>query len=192
MQGAQGEPGGSGWLTQGHRDIWGTSQGEGCHRFSLRGFLFCSKGCSSQPEKYNSGLTLLHRGARLLLPRVPFLKYPFPVALSSRDGNQSRCSMLWGWVCKKAVVRGALGLVSAEPTGIYALPFLLVSAGEKPYRCNICGAQFNRPANLKTHTRIHSGEKPYKCETCGARFVQVCVTSGTRSARGRGHGRGPA
>uniref|UniRef100_A0A4W4EG37 BCL6A transcription repressor a n=1 Tax=Electrophorus electricus TaxID=8005 RepID=A0A4W4EG37_ELEEL len=46
-------------------------------------------------------------------------------------------------------------------------------AGEKPYRCNICGAQFNRPANLKTHTRIHSGEKPYKCETCGARFVQV-------------------
>lgn len=45
--------------------------------------------------------------------------------------------------------------------------------GEKPYRCNICGAQFNRPANLKTHTRIHSGEKPYKCETCGARFVQV-------------------
>ncbi|XP_032887573.1 B-cell lymphoma 6 protein isoform X5 [Amblyraja radiata] len=47
------------------------------------------------------------------------------------------------------------------------------SSGEKPYRCNICGAQFNRPANLKTHTRIHSGEKPYKCETCGARFVQV-------------------
>lgn len=48
-----------------------------------------------------------------------------------------------------------------------------VLSGEKPYRCNICGAQFNRPANLKTHTRIHSGEKPYKCETCGARFVQV-------------------
>lgn len=45
--------------------------------------------------------------------------------------------------------------------------------GEKPYRCGICGAQFNRPANLKTHLRIHSGEKPYKCETCGSRFVQV-------------------
>lgn len=50
---------------------------------------------------------------------------------------------------------------------------VFVFIGEKPYRCNICGAQFNRPANLKTHTRIHSGEKPYKCETCGARFVQV-------------------
>lgn len=51
--------------------------------------------------------------------------------------------------------------------------FFFFIPGEKPYRCNICGAQFNRPANLKTHTRIHSGEKPYKCETCGARFVQV-------------------
>ncbi|KPP76489.1 hypothetical protein Z043_104158, partial [Scleropages formosus] len=44
---------------------------------------------------------------------------------------------------------------------------------EKPYRCGVCGAQFNRPANLKTHTRIHSGEKPYHCDTCGARFVQT-------------------
>lgn len=48
-----------------------------------------------------------------------------------------------------------------------------VLAGDKPYRCNVCGAQFNRPANLKTHSRIHSGEKPYRCDTCGARFVQV-------------------
>ncbi|KAI5104422.1 B-cell CLL/lymphoma 6 member B protein, partial [Silurus meridionalis] len=46
-------------------------------------------------------------------------------------------------------------------------------SGEKPYRCDVCGAQFNRPANLKTHSRIHSGEKPYRCDTCGARFVQV-------------------
>ncbi|XP_056156278.1 B-cell lymphoma 6 protein [Lampris incognitus] len=48
-----------------------------------------------------------------------------------------------------------------------------VCAGDKPYRCNVCGAQFNRPANLKTHSRIHSGEKPYRCDTCSARFVQV-------------------
>ncbi|KAJ3585744.1 hypothetical protein NHX12_014463, partial [Muraenolepis orangiensis] len=48
-----------------------------------------------------------------------------------------------------------------------------LGAGDKPYRCHVCGAQFNRPANLKTHSRIHSGEKPYRCDTCGARFVQV-------------------
>ncbi|XP_008319275.1 B-cell CLL/lymphoma 6 member B protein [Cynoglossus semilaevis] len=47
------------------------------------------------------------------------------------------------------------------------------ASSDKPYRCNVCGAQFNRPANLKTHSRIHSGEKPYRCDTCGARFVQV-------------------
>ncbi|XP_059363647.1 B-cell CLL/lymphoma 6 member B protein-like [Carassius carassius] len=46
-------------------------------------------------------------------------------------------------------------------------------SGDKPYCCNVCGAQFNRPANLKTHSRIHSGEKPYRCDTCGARFIQV-------------------
>lgn len=46
-------------------------------------------------------------------------------------------------------------------------------SGNKPYKCPICDAQFNRPANLKTHLRIHSGEKPYKCDTCSARFVQV-------------------
>ncbi|XP_072315161.1 B-cell CLL/lymphoma 6 member B protein [Eucyclogobius newberryi] len=46
-------------------------------------------------------------------------------------------------------------------------------SSERPYRCDVCGAQFNRPANLKTHARIHSGEKPYRCDTCGARFVQV-------------------
>lgn len=60
-----------------------------------------------------------------------------------------------------------------------ALLHSLSLTGEKPYRCNVCGAQFNRPANLKTHSRIHSGEKPYKCETCSSRFVQVKATGQT-------------
>ena len=55
---------------------------------------------------------------------------------------------------------------------IYQTDFNIV-LGVKPYKCPICDAQFNRPANLKTHLRIHSGEKPYKCDTCSARFVQV-------------------
>ncbi|XP_029975567.1 B-cell CLL/lymphoma 6 member B protein [Salarias fasciatus] len=57
---------------------------------------------------------------------------------------------------------------SGSPQGLKS-----ACSGDKPYRCNVCGAQFNRPANLKTHSRIHSGEKPYRCDTCGARFVQV-------------------
>lgn len=69
-------------------------------------------------------------------------------------------------------------LRSPEPSARAFSRPVLALPGEKPYRCNICGAQFNRPANLKTHTRIHSGEKPYKCETCGARFVQVSRYTG--------------
>ena len=81
---------------------------------------------------------------------------------------------------KGRTTRNGAGMpeVLRSPGGMTSFPLNVCAAGEKPYRCNICGAQFNRPANLKTHTRIHSGEKPYKCETCGARFVQV---SGTRS-----------
>lgn len=63
-------------------------------------------------------------------------------------------------------------------------------AGEKPYHCSICGARFNRPANLKTHSRIHSGEKPYKCETCGSRFVQVGGPAGRGPTEARLPGRG--
>uniref|UniRef100_A0A3B4YGH9 BCL6B transcription repressor n=1 Tax=Seriola lalandi dorsalis TaxID=1841481 RepID=A0A3B4YGH9_SERLL len=60
-----------------------------------------------------------------------------------------------------------------RPQGGNRYKATLHTVRDKPYRCNVCGAQFNRPANLKTHSRIHSGEKPYRCDTCGARFVQV-------------------
>ncbi|XP_063158990.1 B-cell CLL/lymphoma 6 member B protein [Candoia aspera] len=73
-------------------------------------------------------------------------------------------------------VHGAKGPIygSGAPDLGVASPYdPFPQSGEKPYHCGICGAQFNRPANLKTHLRIHSGEKPYKCETCGSCFVQV-------------------
>lgn len=151
-------------------------------------FLSCPEGCSSQPKEEQLPavpgylLSSSCSGDTLSCPD----RYCLSTVISKKDRSQGYCFMPSVWRLK--------GLSFGEWHGSWGLstpvlnpsPFLLGSAGEKPYRCNICGAQFNRPANLKTHTRIHSGEKPYKCETCGARFVQVHVASGTCSARGGG------
>lgn len=140
----------------------------------LPDFLSCPEGCSSQSKREK------------LLPELTLPNAACPQLSPKGTGVRARASCHGVWHLK--------GLNPGEQHGSWVLntpvanpsPFLLGSAGEKPYRCNICGAQFNRPANLKTHTRIHSGEKPYKCETCGARFVQVRVGSGTCGAWGGG------
>ncbi|KAJ8008305.1 hypothetical protein DPEC_G00103460 [Dallia pectoralis] len=77
--------------------------------------------------------------------------------------------------CRHPIKRENYGVSFCYPGNLSGIKTVCtaLAAGDKPYRCNVCGAQFNRPANLKTHSRIHSGEKPYRCDTCCARFVQV-------------------
>ncbi len=53
---------------------------------------------------------------------------------------------------------------------------------ERPYKCTVCGKQFQTFQHLKEHKTIHSWEKPYKCGICGnqfrlAKFLKVHLIS---------------
>ncbi|XP_063231940.1 zinc finger protein ZXDC-like [Bacillus rossius redtenbacheri] len=41
----------------------------------------------------------------------------------------------------------------------------------KPFKCDSCGAGFNKHAKLAEHAVRHSGDYPYKCDKCGVRFA---------------------
>ncbi|XP_064464908.1 zinc finger protein 239-like [Ornithodoros turicata] len=43
--------------------------------------------------------------------------------------------------------------------------------GEKPYKCDLCPAEFIESTKLRYHKRKHTGEEPYKCDLCPAEFT---------------------
>lgn len=52
---------------------------------------------------------------------------------------------------------------------------LLLIAGIKPYRCEICQRKFTQLSHLQQHIRTHTGDKPYKCRHpgCNKAFSQL-------------------
>ena len=53
--------------------------------------------------------------------------------------------------------------------------YVIVHAGETPYKCNQCEKIFSDNTNLKIHMMFHTGERPYQCSQCDKAFSDKAV-----------------
>ncbi len=139
--------------------VWMTPNSS-CVVFAERDRVFCND-CESRSESDAEKPRWLQDGKPYKCDRCQAMFCYNGNLASHKSVHTGTFAMLWNWCSLRPVCCS------------FTFLYWCIIAGEKPYRCSVCGAQFNRPANLKTHSRIHSGEKPYKCETCGSCFVQV-------------------
>ena len=68
-------------------------------------------------------------------------------------------------------------------TSIYLL------LGERPFKCDECGREFNHRSHFNNHLRIHTGEKPFKCEVCDKDFSRKASLRYHMKVHNKGDGR---
>ena len=50
---------------------------------------------------------------------------------------------------------------------------IIVSSGQKIFRCKKCDKEFAFSSRLKRHLLVHTGARPFECEICYRRFTQA-------------------